>query len=449
MISLKRRTLIRLVSFTAAALVVLGGFTASANQRADHNRYLLEVRYQHAFTEFVNSIGEIDSSLQKSYYATTPPMTAAACADVYGKTTAALAALGNLPFSDYQLENIASFVSKTGDYSFMLAKKASMSSNYTDDELVNLQSLSQIAGKLHASLREVENDLSGGAITISELQNDNRKLEEAAGNSPGSLGESFKSIESEFPEIPSLVYDGPFSEHINARSPKWIENLDEVDEQTALETAKRFSGVDSLTSQGMREGNLPCYYFTDGDSAVSVTVKGGKPLQFRKSRPVNDSKLSTEDALAKASEFLDANGYGEMLASYHTLADNVLTINFAFVQDEVICYPDLVKICVALDDGMIVGFESTGYVMNHVETREIPVAEIDETGASRLISSDLTILSNDMAVIPTSGENEVFVYEFKCENPDGKHYIVCVNALTGNEEKILILIEDENGTLAI
>jgi hypothetical protein len=43
----------------------------------------------------------------------------------------------------------------------------------------------------------------------------------------------------------------------------------------------------------------------------------------------------------------------------------------------------------------------------------------------------------------------VFCHEFKCEAEDGRHYITYVNAENGRVERILILIESENGTLAM
>jgi hypothetical protein len=58
-------------------------------------------------------------------------------------------------------------------------------------------------------------------------------------------------------------------------------------------------------------------------------------------------------------------------------------------------------------------------------------------------------LLHELAIIPTSGKNEVFCHEFKCENGDGSRYIVYVNAETGAQENILILIESQSGTLTI
>ena len=65
------------------------------------------------------------------------------------------------------------------------------------------------------------------------------------------------------------------------------------------------------------------------------------------------------------------------------------------------------------------------------------------------MSPRLTVLSHQMAVIPTEGKYEVYCHEFKCETESGRHYIIYVNAETGEEEKILILIESESGTLTL
>lgn len=52
-------------------------------------------------------------------------------------------------------------------------------------------------------------------------------------------------------------------------------------------------------------------------------------------------------------------------------------------------------------------------------------------------------------MIPTSGENEVLCYEYLCENSDGLHVIIYINAQSGTQENIYILLEDENGTLVM
>jgi hypothetical protein len=72
--------------------------------------------------------------------------------------------------------------------------------------------------------------------------------------------------------------------------------------------------------------------------------------------------------------------------------------------------------------------------MNHTE-RTIPKIAVDENTARGKVSPRLKVLSHGMAIIPTSGKNEVFCHEFKCENDDGSHYIVYVNAETVKKKR--------------
>ena len=106
------------------------------------------------------------------------------------------------------------------------------------------------------------------------------------------------------------------------------------------------------------------------------------------------------------------------------------------------------KVSVALDNGRVVGFESKGYLMNHT-VRDLPAPTVSEEEARGVVSPALTVLSHQLALIPTGGEYEVLCHEFKCEDEDGRHVIVYVNAQNGQEEKLLLLLEDENGTLVL
>ena len=197
---------------------------------------------------------------------------------------------------------------------------------------------------------------------------------------------------------------------------------------------------------------LPVYSFTAGAYGGSVTVEvtspGGYVSYYENTRMINESTMSRDSAAEAAQSFLISRGYDNMVPTYSTVDSGALTVNFAYVQDGVICYNDLIKVTVAMDNGTIVGFEAKGYFMCHTG-RDIPEPEVTGEDAKKLVIPDLNILSHAMAVIPTMGKNEVFCHEFKCENHDGRHYIIYVNAVTGNQENILILIEDENGTLTI
>lgn len=179
-----------------------------------------------------------------------------------------------------------------------------------------------------------------------------------------------------------------------------------------------------------------------------MSRQGGKVTELMNSRPVGEASLTAEEGVQTARTFLAEQGYGDMEPSYYINQSNILTVNFAARQGEVLCYPDLIKVAVALDNGSIVGFEADGYLMNHAQrTLEAPAVLAEE--AQAVLDPALECLSHQLAIIPTGGKYEVLCHEFKCRLEDGRHYIVYVNAQTGSEEKILLLIEDESGTLTI
>ncbi|UKI38123.1 MAG: germination protein YpeB [Clostridiales bacterium] len=49
-----------------------------------------------------------------------------------------------------------------------------------------------------------------------------------------------KKWKKEFEEYPSLIYDGPFSDHINKISAKMLAKTNKITEQHAMEIAKEF-----------------------------------------------------------------------------------------------------------------------------------------------------------------------------------------------------------------
>ena len=72
-----------------------------------------------------------------------------------------------------------------------------------------------------------------------------------------------------------------------------------------------------------------------------------------------------------------------------------------------------------------------------------------EEEAAEKVPDSLKLLEQRLAVIPSAGEEELFCRELMCETEDGQHYLMYFNAVTGAQEKILLLIEDETGTLAL
>ena len=187
---------------------------------------------------------------------------------------------------------------------------------------------------------------------------------------------------------------------------------------------------------------------TGGDYTVSVSRKGGYVVRALSQRAPVRSAITVDAALEKAAEFLAAHGCRGMKESYHILKDHVLTVTYCAEQNGVMCYPDMVKLAVAMDTGEMLRFDAEAYLTSHAE-RDLPEPAVSEEDARAMAGEGLTVQSEKLAVIPTSGAEEIYCRELICETEDGRHYLLYVNAMTGAQEKILILLEDESGTLAL
>ena len=164
-------------------------------------------------------------------------------------------------------------------------------------------------------------------------------------------------------------------------------------------------------------------------------------------RDVNVENLSYEEAAQKGKEYLDSHGYSSMQQTYYLSQEGMLTINYAYKQDDVIVYPDLIKVKVALDNGEVLGVESTGYLNSH-RTRDLATPQITIEEAKQNLNPDLEILSEGKAIIPTEWNTEIECYEFKGRVQD-TDFLVYINVENGNEEDVLVIVNTPNGTLTI
>lgn len=449
----RRRTVIRAVSYLAAVFVVLGGFAVSKHLEARQYRQFVQNSYQHAFAELTSAMGEISTALQKGTYATTPSMISSLCTQVFGKAMAAQMSMGELPYANVELEQTAAFIAKVGDYTYALSR-SSLSGGYTQQDQENISALARQASSLSQQLQQLQADVLSGTLTLEDVPAAEARLSASTEEGDITGGSAFQDIESEFPEMPTLIYDGPFSQHLEGRTPAMLDGRQEVSQEEALNAAASFTGLkpDIFQLLSTVEGDIPSYLFSaavdGGTLTVEVTRAGGLVMNLFNSRTIGSPTLSAEDGVALARTYLEERGYADMQESYYLDQGNILTVNFAFRQGDVLCYPDLVKVSVALDNGRVVGFESQGYLMSHT-VRDLPEAAVTLAQAQAKISPLLHQLSHQLVVIPTEGEHERLCWEFKCQTEEGQHYLIYLNAQTGQEERILILLEEEAGTLVM
>src|SRR5699024_2236184 len=156
---------------------------------------------------------------------------------------------------------------------------------------------------------------------------------------------------------------------------------------------------------------------------------------------------SQEEADKLGKDFLTQKGFPNMKETYYLKQEGIMTINYAYEQDGVVMYPDLIKVKIALDNGDILGVETTGYLNNHTE-RNLSNVKISIDEAKKTLNNRLNIESQGMAVIPTEWQSEILCYEFKGKVQDTE-FLVYINAENGREEDILVIKDTPNGILTM
>lgn len=233
---------------------------------------------------------------------------------------------------------------------------------------------------------------------------------------------------------------------------------EEIDENKAKQIAEEFIGKDKIkeiNSNGVSENaNIPSYDFAiktnnnnDTNLWISVSRKGGHVVFMNYNRDTSVEVINMEKANELGKEFLNTRGISNMKETYYIKQGGIVTINYAYMQNDVVMYPDLVKLKIALDNGEILGIETTGYLNSHTE-RDLEEVQISKEKAKESLNKDLEILSEGLAVIPTEYQTEVLCWEFKGKVED-REFLVYINAITGREEDVLVILNTPNGTLTM
>ena len=450
---MRKRTMVRLITFLAAAALVAGGLAFTENRRARGLELYARASTQRAFDELVTNVTEMSNALEKSVYVTDPALESALCTQIFGRAASAQMAMAALPWSSQELERMSGFLSRVGDYACTLSRTVGGSGGYSREEQDNLSQLSETAGVMRLNLQDMQARIMAGKLTMDEVYGAAERLEAREGGAP-MAGSAFQRVEAEFPELPSLIYDGPFSESMLDPHPRFLEGKSQVTEARARQAAASFLGVreDELVLQGEVKGTIPCRSFSAetaaGEYTVYVTDSGGAILSALCSRLPGREKISTEECVSRADSFMSRLGIDGMRESYHMAQDGVVTVNYEYVQDGVLCYPDLIKVGIAMDTGALMSYDARGYISCHVK-RTLPEEKITERQARDTISPALAAGEHRMALIPSPGGEERLCHEFSCTAGDERRYLVYVNAVTGAQEKILILLEDGAGTLTV
>ncbi len=440
-----------MLSIICVLLIIVAILGVILYKKQTEYRQASENSYNMAFFELVDYVQNVETYLAKSLISTTSEHGAETLTNLWREANLAQSYLSMLPIESQELENTEKFLNQVSDYSYSLSRKNIYDEDLTQEDLTNLEELHGYSVELENTLNQLSEDLNNGRFKWGELT---EKGTEAFAQQVDNISkESFSNLEENFHEYAGLIYDGAFSEHLTSQEKKGLTG-DDIDEEKAKQIAQDFVGNDSIkeiANLGLSENaTIPAYDFSitnknDENINISISKKGGHIIYMNTNRQINSEIISQEEALKKAKEFLEQKGFNNMQETYYLKQEGVMTVNCAYTQDGVIAYPDLIKVKVALDNGEIMGIETTGYLNNHTQ-RNVSNVKISSEEAKKNLNKNLQIETQRLAIIPTEWKTEILCYEFKGK-VDDKEFLVYINAENGREEDILIITNTGEGTV--
>ena len=415
---MKKKTRVLIISYTAALVAALAVGLIACRTDANRRQTAMDANYRHAYGEVLNAVQELDSSLQKSLYATTAAMECTVCTDIYSNAQTAEMALG------------------------VLSRNAAEGRTFTSEELEHLRAFSDATKQLSTQLAALGQSLYDGAVTTTAHVRSTESLENLGSEADLSdtLEAELAALADSFEELPLPIADGSYQVR-TAADYAMLAGHDEVTEEQAQAAAAAFLDLDAarLQATGRSEGAVPCWNFDidDGDdtSYIAVTVSGGEVLRYYSSCAGGEPVLSTDEAAEAAAAFLRARGYDGMRLIDTEDAGQSLICTFCYVQDGVLCTADQLRVRVRLDDGTVCGFSSASYLDTH-RARTLSADTIGAEAGQAAVPGALQVVDTRTAFLRLYGARETLCYEYLCETDDGQRCVIAVNARTGQQERI-------------
>ncbi len=471
--NLKKAYMSSAIAVLIVALVGLGIVLYNKNKEYEQTS---ENTYNLAFYQLTDYVGNVEAYLAKSLISTTPEHGAETLTNLWREANLAQTYLSMLPIESQELEKTEKFLNQVSDYSYSLSRKNIYKESLTEEDLGNLQELHEYSEELKGSLDQLMEDLNSGRFVWDDL---NKEENVAFAQQVSNIeNDTFTQMEENFHQYSGLIYDGAYSEHIVNVEPKALEG-EEIDEEMAKNKIREFLSkgnegktIKEITNQGESENAAISVYnmfveTENGDNInIAISKKGGHIVSMNSNRDVNSEVISQEDANQKGKEYLKEKGFDNMKETYYLKEEGIVTINYAYVQEGITVYPDLIKVKVALDNGEVLGMETSGYLYNHTVRKLTGSGEEAQTGqeapddakatsiqiskedAKKNLNKNLEILSEGLAIIPTEWKTEILCYEFKGKVED-KEFLVYINAENGREEDILLITNTPNGVLTL
>lgn len=389
--------------------------------------------------ELNSIVDNLDTNLKKARVSNSASDQIRVLTDIAIQSEMAETVLERLPLETQLTQNMTAFVNKMGDSAQSMLYSVARGNELTDSQKASIKYMYEV----NREMKSIVNELAS-CCTEKDI------ISAMKGKENGLMVKSFGDIENNSIETPKEINDGPFAENVKKVSAKNLEALKEINATEAEELAKDYFEDYKLTEVRCTgetvAQKIECYNIVlttaDGEMMAQLSKKGGKVVMFDSYKDCSDKNFSVERCIDIAEDFLDELGFDDMEAVWTSENGSTCNLNFAYEQDGVIFYSDMIKVKVCEERGIVTGMEGLAYMLNHT-ARCVEEAKITKADAAEKLNPEFEVEGSRLTVIPFE-EEEVLAYEFY-GSYGGNDYYIYVDALTGEEIQVFTVIGTKQG----
>lgn len=389
--------------------------------------------------ELNSVIDNLDANLSKARVSNSANEQVKILTDIAIESEIAETILERLPVETQLTQNMTSFVNKMGDSAQSMLYAVARGKKLTESQKASLEYMYEV----NTQMKSIINELAT-CCTEKDI------IDAMKGKEESLMVKSFGDLENNTVETPREINDGPFSDSVKKVSAKNIDALEEINATRAEELAnkyfKDYNPTEVRCTGETIAQQLECYNLSittdDGEMMAQLSKKGGKVVMFDSFKDCSDKNFSVDRCTDIATDFLTALGFNNLKAVWTSENGTTCNLNFVYEANGVIFYPDMIKVKVCEERGIVTGMEGLSYVLNHTE-RKAGKAEISKAEAREKLSPKFNEEGARLAVIPLEGE-EVLAYEFVGTYGNNTYYIY-VDAATGDEVQVLTVVGTAQG----
>ncbi len=434
------------IMFPIVSILLIGSAYWGYQEHQEKNAVLIkaENQYQRAFHDLTFHVEKLHQQLGNTLAvnSTSQGFHRKGLVNVWRLTSQAQNEINLLPLSFLPFVETEDFLSHISNFAYKTAVRDLTKQPLTEDEFKTLKELHAKSAEISKDLHAMQKDVLADNLRWMDVE---IALASEQANQGNMIVSGLRSVDGKIGEYPELNWGPSVSQMYQKRSIKMLSGTS-VTAEAIKQKAAQLAGADAsvvTVTENAKGTEYASFSATITDQTtkqnvqMSFTEKGGQLTSYTKNRDVAATSLDFDKAKAAADTFLEKYGFKSMKAINYDQFAHTGTFTYVSVENDVLIYPEMLTVKIALDNGEPLGLQATDYVYERHD-RTISKAGLTEQEAKETLNPNMEIREVQQALIHTEIGEEALCYEFTGQL-NGVLYRVYINADTGVEESVELM----------